>query len=82
MCYKYQITATGPQNFQLRLHGIDWKEIKLQLKRNEIFENEFSFGEFQSQNIFIHCIITTLLFNCAFHPYPFSFLLKKKMPLR
>ena len=73
MCYKYQTTATGAQNFQLCLHGIGWKARKLQLKRNKIFENEFSFGEFQSQNIFTHCIVATLL-NCAFHPYPFSFL--------
>lgn len=74
MCYKYRITATGPQNFQLCLRGICWKETRLQLKRNKIFENEFSLGEFQSQNISTHCIITTLFFNCAFHPYPFSFL--------
>ena len=74
MCYKYQITATGPQNFQLCLRGVGWKERKLQLKQNKIFQNEFSFGEFQSQNIFTHCIITTPFFNCAFHPYPFYFL--------
>lgn len=51
MCYKYQTTPAGAQKFQLCLHGqVEGK--KTAAETNKIFENEFSFGEFQSQKYF------------------------------